>query len=77
LAAVSIAARILDNHDRPVFDDAATFAPGQFDPERAVDYRVELPVARLTPGAYLLTVTATLGKRTVNRDVRLQIGPAS
>jgi VWFA-related protein len=48
------------------------------DPERFADGRaaartIALPLASLTPGAYLLTVEAAMGNRTVRRDVRFEI----
>ena len=38
--------------------------------DRSLDYRYELPLARLAPGDYLLTMTATLEKREITRVVR-------
>ena len=44
--------------------------------ERFAEARFELPVARLEPGRYLLTVEVTDGSRTVRRDLRFTIsGP--
>jgi len=40
---------------------------------RVADCRLELPMAGLSPGLYLLTVEVTAGARTVRRDLRFSV----
>lgn len=40
---------------------------------RSADLKYSIPVAKLTPGSYLLTMEATLGATTTRRDVRFEI----
>lgn len=49
---------------------ADQFAPAQFSAHREADYTVDLPLATLTPGPYLLTVRAAAGERTAVRHIR-------
>jgi hypothetical protein len=46
-----------------VFDATETLGAGRFE-GGATDHRVELPVSRLTPGAYLLSLEAKASKST-------------
>jgi hypothetical protein len=39
----------------------------------AADYQVDLPLAALTTGEYLVTITATLGNRTAQRQLRFKV----
>jgi len=40
---------------------------------RSADVRYSIPVETLTPGAYLLTIEATLGSTTIRRDLRFSV----
>jgi hypothetical protein len=74
LAPVTVAIRIVNDQDASVFEESQTIGVDRFDAKaRAADERVELPLARLAPGAYLLTFEATLGKNTTRRDVRFSV----
>jgi hypothetical protein len=46
---------------------------GQFGDDRAADYRINVPIAHLPPGEYLLTIEAKLGARKVQRSARFTI----
>jgi hypothetical protein len=48
-------------------------APAIFPEKRSADYQIDLPLARLAPGEYLLTINATLGKHEAKRDVRFAV----
>jgi VWFA-related protein len=70
LAPVNLTASILDDHDAKVFDQAQHLGADQFDPKaRAADYRLEMPLRDLSPGAHVLIVETTLGKETARRDL--------
>jgi hypothetical protein len=73
LVAVVAAARVEDRSGIAVLDTAETLGPAQFSTGRAADYRLELPIARLTPGPHLLTIGATMGRRTATRGVRFAV----
>jgi VWFA-related protein len=74
LAPVAVAMRIVNDHDATVFERAGTLAPEAFPAAlRSASQRFMLPLSTLGPGAYLLTVEATLGKTTARRDVRFVV----
>jgi hypothetical protein len=69
-ADVKIAARVMDARDRRVYSRSEAIASGQF-AGRAADYVVEVPVATLDPGEYLLVIEASLPNgKTARRDLR-------
>jgi VWFA-related protein len=71
LVPVSIRARIADPSDHAMFDRSDTLAAAVFSAARGTDYRVEIPIAQLPPGLYLLTIEARLGEKAVaRREVR-------
>jgi VWFA-related protein len=73
-AAVKIRSQIQDTSGTPVLDDTTTAAAERFnDPGRSADFRLNLPVERLDPGEYLLTVEISLGSRVERRDVRFSV----
>jgi len=74
LAPVAVRAEVRDTHDRVVSTETRLIAPADFNGARSADYRVSLPVARLTAGEYLLTVTASrdAGKQ-LERTVRFHV----
>ena len=61
---------IVDADDREVHRATETVAPGAFGSARAHDVRLELPLARLGPGPYLLRVHAAADKHEAVREVR-------
>ena len=72
---VQIAARLVNEDDRSVFDHTSTLAPETFGTARSADYRLDLPLADLEPGRYLVTVQVTAGKLSARRAVRLGVKP--
>jgi hypothetical protein len=67
---VSVTARIADTSDRIVLDQVTAITAERFTGNRSADYRLELPVERLEPGEYLLTIEAAQGQNTARRGVR-------
>jgi hypothetical protein len=59
-----------------VFEGSEDLEAMRFGDARAADYRLELPIAPLKPGAYLLRLEATLGEMTSSRDVRFVVACA-
>jgi VWFA-related protein len=70
---VQLSARILGTVPAPVFEDTRTFEASRFTADRSADYALELPLARLAAGEYLLIVEATRDKQRTNRSVRFRV----
>jgi VWFA-related protein len=73
LTPVAVAARIVDERGRTVFESTDTLGADRFSAARAADYRLDLPLTPLAPGPHLLTIQATAGKHTASRDVRFTV----
>jgi VWFA-related protein len=65
--------RIVSDHDQLMLDRTETVGPERFDRMRSNQIYVRLPTSDLAPGPYLLTVDATLGKVTAQREIRFSI----
>jgi hypothetical protein len=65
--------RIVNDHDQVMLDRTETVGPERFDRMRSNQIYVRLPTSDLAPGPYLLTVDATLGKVTAQREIRFSI----
>ena len=70
-----LTARILDESDQPVFRQESRILLEQFGLGRAMDFSVELPTARLAPGAYVLSIDARHANDSAQRDVRFVMQP--
>ncbi len=74
IAPVSMTTRIVSDHDVVALNSSETIAAAQFDgAARVVEHKLDLPLATLPPGNYLLTFEAVLGKTTDRRDVRFTV----
>jgi len=70
LAPVALTIRVLDDRGAAKVDVNEMLAPGQFGSNRTAEYRLRLPLDRLTSGRYLLSIEAKLGDRIApKRDV--------
>jgi VWFA-related protein len=65
--------RLTDARNAVVSNQEGELEVGQFGEERAADYRINVPIAHLSPGEYLLTIEAKLGARKVQRSARFTI----
>ena len=72
-ASVATRVRVVDTAEKPVFGGTATLPAGEFGESRSTELKLDLPLQRLPPGDYLLTVEATMGKNTARRDVRFTV----
>jgi hypothetical protein len=70
---VTIVGRIVDTDGHVVRDDTQTFAADRFAATRGADYQLDLRVADLSPGDYLLSIEATSGKKSQRRNVRFSV----
>jgi len=68
-----VSLRIADASGEALIQGDEVIAPGQFDAGRSAEWRFVLPLERLAPGDYLLTVEATLDDRQVARHVRFSV----
>jgi hypothetical protein len=71
---VSMSIRVVDAANRNVYGQTITLPDRAFNPlTHAADYRMEVPLPRLSPGEHLLTIEASAGGRTVQRHVRFTV----
>jgi VWFA-related protein len=72
---VALRLRLQDQNGQTVMDRLQDLPAASFSSARSADVRVELPVVRLPPGPYLLTVDAAAGAddAPVSRDVRFTV----
>jgi VWFA-related protein len=72
-ASVAITAQVVDEHNRRQYGQDATLAPSDFKTSGRGDYIIDLPIAALQPGAYLLTIDARTPLASERRDVRFSV----
>jgi VWFA-related protein len=69
----TVRALIAGSTDRIVMDEATALPPDRFAANHSADYRLELPLAKLEPGEYLLTIEAAQGPNIARRSVRFTV----
>jgi len=69
----TMTARITDTSGQEVLNEVTTLAPERFAAGRGADYRVDLPLERLSSGEYLVTVEASKGQLIARRGVRVAV----
>jgi VWFA-related protein len=70
---VTVTAQIHDTTGRVLMKDVASLESARFGSGHAADYRIALPVERLNPGEYLLSIEAAQGQSTASRAVRFRV----
>ena len=70
---VSVVARVVNDRNETVFEQKTPLGPERFGVNRSADFQLDVPLARLAPGEYLLTIDATLGKHEAKREVRFTV----
>jgi hypothetical protein len=70
-----LVAQVFDDSDQVVFRQESRIVLDQFGLGRAMDFSVDVPTARLAPGAYLLSIESRHGNETARRDVRFEMLP--
>ncbi|HYN08183.1 MAG TPA: VWA domain-containing protein [Vicinamibacterales bacterium] len=74
IAPVTVTTRILDIDDKPLLDVSGTIAPEGFDATRGAPFEILLPLATLSHGPHLLSITvATPGSSNVRRDLVFRV----
>lgn len=71
----TVVVEVLDANSQVVDEETRTYPPTAFKPGQGAELRFDLPLKRLSPGAYLLRVVATAGTERVQRDVQFSIRP--
>jgi VWFA-related protein len=72
-SAVGMGARILDESGATAWTDRAVLPAAAFVTSHSADYQIDLPVEKLNPGEYLLTVNAEVGTHRLERAVRFRV----
>jgi VWFA-related protein len=70
---VHVSARIVDGQDRAAFTAETIVEASAFGAERQADYRLDLPLDRLSDGEYLLTLDASTGATSARRTSRFTV----
>jgi VWFA-related protein len=70
---VQVTTTILDAHDRRVMDQPVLLEAVRFGASKSSDFKVDLPLATLDPGAYLLRIDATASGVSVTRQARFWV----
>ena len=70
---VRIGARIVNDANQQVFARTDDLGGEAFASRASADYQVELPVASLAAGQYLLTIEAAAGDTRLMREVRFAV----
>jgi hypothetical protein len=65
--------RIIDDRDRKRFEQKASLSAADFDASHRASYTLDLPLAKLEPGPYLLTVDTRADKARTTRYVRFTV----
>lgn len=73
VVSVPITSEIVNGRGDVVVERSDLVEASRFDAARAADHRLELPVATLEPGPYLLTFEAALDGQAARRDVRFVV----
>jgi hypothetical protein len=72
LAPATLVMTIRTAANEMVFNKSQPLGSDEFGADRALDYRFDLPMARLKPGPHLLTIEVT-GPASARRDVRFDV----
>lgn len=72
-ADVTVTTRIVDARDSVRHEQRAVVSADRFAPARTADHQVDLPLAQLEGGEYLLRVDAVAGARKSSRDARFRV----
>ena len=70
---VPLQLRLIGDDGAFVFDRRLDLSAVAFAGDRSADVQIDLPLARLPPGAYLLTIEAGSGDTRLRRSVRFQV----
>jgi hypothetical protein len=72
-APIGIVTRVVDAENRQKFEQHASFTPADFGAVQTAAYKIDIPLATLDPGPYVLMMEATAGKVRTTRSVRFAL----
>jgi hypothetical protein len=67
---VDLEVNLLDSNGNGVFHSLQDITADRFGTTRPVEYQLDLPMARLTPGHYLLSIEVSTPSAETRRDIR-------
>jgi VWFA-related protein len=73
LQPVDLAILVTDASDTVITRTTESLTPDRFANDRGADYGFEVPLSRLQPGRYLLTVEVSRGGRSARRDLPFEV----
>ncbi len=68
-----VTARIVNTSDRAVANDVVSLSAERFKVNRSAESQIALPIDRLQPGEYLLTIDAAQGRHKAGRALRFRV----
>lgn len=72
-AGVVLTSRVLNQRDEIVLETTTDLEAARFSTQREADHRLSLPLDRMTPGEYLLTIEGAAADKTVRQEVRFGV----
>lgn len=70
---IEVSTRITDEQNRQKFERKSSLTAADFDTSRTAAYQIDLPLASLEPGSYLLTMEAGQARSKTPRHVRFTV----
>jgi hypothetical protein len=70
---LTISTRITDGQNRQKLEQKSSLTAGDFTASRTAVYKIDLPLASLDPGSYLLTMEAMAARAKTTRSVRFTV----
>jgi hypothetical protein len=64
---------VRNDRDQSVFEQESRILPAQFGAARSLEVSIDLPVTRLPPGDYLLSLVSRHGNESARRDARFRL----
>lgn len=72
-AGVVLTSRVLNQRDEIVLETTTDLEAARFSTHREADHRLSLPLDRMAPGDYLLTIEGAAADKTVRQEVRFAV----
>ena len=73
LAPVTLALKLLDDTGAALANDTVSLDAARFDVSRTAQQTLDLPISRLGPGRYLVTISASASSSTITRELPFRV----